>query len=448
MKVKKEKIKKKRPRPDPGKHRYNLPPKEERLKKLKHNEDAITQMILKARDARPAPCEWIEKENHILPNIVNNVYAVNFASPCLKSSLDLIRIAQHVPNTKYRLPNFPSITLRLRPTTGTLFMACNLELIKTTSRGMALYYSHLYRQLIEKIPMILIDVDADGNRVGEPYVGTLEGCLGCSMGQMLNVVGNGVLPQDGVHLMDLLHSDKSNTDYDPGSFPNLIYRGRLEDGSKFCANIANTGKVVLMGLKSKEGVYESYKIVCDVVHNFEDPNVPSDPHKRWKYRLNQLQSDHRFAKEEDDPEAARMTRYSGATGDDGNAGMDDEGSGDEEEELKVLESILQFNSGSSKGGKTQAKGASLLQSQQHEEDGDDNNGEEEEEELPLLYAAALRGQVENVRVLLSQGPDVAVPYPNDPDNTLLIKTLDELDVDTKTREHTQIVHILMERMSK
>lgn len=271
----------------------------------RYNQMVIHLLASMRKNTRPATCGWLSRETHVLPPIVNIVYTMTFESNRFRAPLDLVRFAQYLPNTKYRPPNFAAITIRLRPTTALLYMVGKMTLIRATTRSQALFYCHLNRQIIEQVPVILKDMD---DPLGKPYVGTLEGHLDCSVGEVQNMVGSGVLPQDGVHLTRLLYSNNESVDWDPGGFPNLIYKSRLTNGTPFCANIANTGKVVLMGLKNVAGVYEAYKIVCRVVHEYDDPNTPSDPKERHKYRMRQLEQDPHFIRETDaeDNEAAAM----------------------------------------------------------------------------------------------------------------------------------------------
>jgi len=420
--------------------RPRLLTRKEKLSNLRIVETKLVTMLRKTKNVKPEPCVWLSEETYVLPEVVNIVRSTNLVGPCLKTKLDLVRFGQHLPNSKYRTPNFPSISIRLYPTMARLFQSGNMELIKTTNPGMGLYFSHLYRQLIEKIPLILVDMGPNGEVLGKPYIGTLEGYLGFSFGVTHNIVGNGVLPQDGVHLTNLLNFDRMNTMYDPGSFPNLIYRGKLQDGSRFCANIANTGKVVVMGLKTKEGVYEAYKNVCEKVHNFEDPNVPNDPTERWRYRLTQLYNHPSFKKEADDPEGAKMSRYAEHAGDEYDMDQDDDdededGNGNFDIEIKieneqknrtdVLESIMrdaeqyQVQSNTAGGSTVNPDGVSL--------------------EMPVIYEAAFKGQVDNVKALLIHD-FTAVPYEHDPTNEELVAALEAIP--TKTIQHTQIIHLI------
>jgi TATA-box binding protein (TBP) (component of TFIID and TFIIIB) len=369
-------------------------------------------MLMGMRKAKPPTCAWLTNETYILPAIVNIVYTVTFESPRFKEPLNLVRLAQYMPNVKYRPPNFASVTIRLWPTTALLSMKGKLVLIRCTTRNMALFYSQYYRQLIERVPIIV----KGPNPEDKPYVDTLEGCLDFSIGEMQNVVGNGVLPQDGVHLTRLLYSDQEAVDWDPGGFPNLIYSSKLpHNGKPYCANIAITGKIVLMGLDEIEDVYSAYKIMCGVVHDFEDPNVPSDPKERYKYRLRQLENDSRFIPLTEEA-AATLPRMNDANfmenlGNDmdesvDNNGDDDDNGLDIEALLAPIRVKTEDNNNNNKKKTPAAKKASglafLLDSAQQQQQ------QQQEEPIPLLFEAAYAGQVENVRMILSQpGPDMA-----------------------------------------
>lgn len=242
---------------------------------------------------KDVPCEWLSREKFVLPEVVNVVYTATFASPCIKTKLDLIRLAQYLPNGKYRPPSFAAISIRLYPTAAMIFQSLSLVQIRATTKYMALLYSHLYRNLIENIPLILRQRDAVTGELTKPYIGTLKGMLGYANGTVCNVVGSGFFPQDGVNLTSLLMADEDNSDYNPNKFPNLIYPAIL-DGKRFFANIAMSGKVVFMGCSSETDMYQAYRYMCGVVHDFEDSGAPKDPKQRYLYRFNQMKEDSRF----------------------------------------------------------------------------------------------------------------------------------------------------------
>jgi len=424
---------------------YHLPPphiREQRVKRLRQSIRATYAQMME--DVQPAKCAWLSREKFVLPAVVNIVYSVDFSSPCIASSLDLIRIANQLPNSKYRLPNFPSIAIKLHPTTATLFAKLNVELVKTTTPGMALFFSHIYRQLLERLSLILYDEDTK-----QTYVGTLEGYLGMSTGVIHNVVGNGVLPQDGVHLMNLLHATEDKSDHDPENFPNLIHQCELSNGRMFTANIANTAKIVLMGLKCVEDVHEAYKIMCNKVHQYDDPNVPLDAHERWKYRRRQLQKDPAF----------RGTTEQGGIRDDDDDDNDDHNGNDDEDKNDIIvdsdnnskiTSKSLFETAAASSSSSSDQGTPLSNTGMSSMFGGSGGGgggnhadddDKEEEEEPLLWQAAKAGQVENV-IMLLKDVDLACPYPEtDPLNDALIRELQEMP-DTETRTYALIINHL------
>jgi hypothetical protein len=166
-----------------------------------------------------------------------------------------------------------------------------MTVIRTRTCNMALFYAQLSRQIVEQIP-VLVRYDDDHSLLdNKPHVGKLEGKLQFSNWKVQNVVSSGVLPQRGVNLARLMHALEDRVNYDPGKFPNPIYSGTLSDGvTPFCANISLTGMIVLMGLKYLHQVYEAYRMMCDILHEFEDPNVPAGPRARRDYRVKQLQA--------------------------------------------------------------------------------------------------------------------------------------------------------------
>jgi len=351
-------------------------------KKKKLYETWLANMLKDMRkNTRPAVCKWLSEESYILPEVVNIVYMTSVKSKRFQAPLDLVRLAQFLPNTKYRPPNFAAVTVRLRPTTARIFMAGTLMVIRSITPYMALYYSQMYRQLIERVPLIL-----KGPNIGDkPYIGTLEGYLEFSKGQIQNVVASGALPQDGVHLMRLLDANEEDINYDPGTFTNLFYTGHTSSGHKFCSNIANTGNVVVMGLDTIESIYEAYKITCNVVHDFDDLNVPSNPKERHKYRMKQLQADPRFVTDE----AGIGNKILG--------GEEEEDGGEDDDTNNVavanMEKLL------NRLGDNNADGPAFMQRKVVDIPPPQIQGQEED---PLLFQAALKRQVGNVRYILNQ----------------------------------------------
>lgn len=406
-----------------------LPSKTEREERTAKRDARLHEMLLGMREAQPAVCEWLSLEEYILPKMVNNVYTIHFGSEHFKPPLNMARIAQYRPQAKYRPPSSSVVTLRLYPTTGLLFMGGNMVLIKTTSPGMALYYSHLYRQDLEQTPFIL-KVAGDHNK--ELFVGTLEGRLGFSRGRMENVVGNGILYQDGVHLTKLMHAEDEKVDWEPDAFPNAIYKDVLSDGTPFCANIASTGKIVLMGLKTREGLYEAYRIMSDVVYKFEDPDVPSNPRERYRYRINQLFKQNRLvAQSETDVNPDDLE----AMGDEYD---EDEREAAEDATVDALYNMVMQN----------APSIAALPSQQQQQQQDDQTATVVDgvtEAHMLLSKAAEAGIVDNVLYMLEQeeASITFATWKRDENGRTLADRL-ELSVDPR---HRQIMHLIRGYMS-
>lgn len=380
------------------------------------------------RATKPVVCKWLSEEEHYLPEIVNIVYTFTLESPHFTPPLNMVRLAQFLPNIKYRPPNFAAITIRLNPTTGLLFQRGNWVIIKATSPGEALYYSHMYRRLLEQVPFIL--KNRGSNKL---YIGTLEGKFGFSRGKIENVVGNGILYQEGVHLTRLMEAEDEKVDWEPDAFPNAIYRDHLADGTLFCANIASTGKIVLMGLKTIEGVYEAYKIMCDVVYNFEDPHVPSNPKERYRYRIEQLYRQGRVtrADEEGNIDVENME------------GLGDEYDEDEHEEHdSVLSMILGAVAIPPPGTSTAATAAAAVVASAEGTGEMDND--EQVDVGGLITRAADAGQVENVSMLVEQGGEIAQGvWRRDEKGRLPIERIAE----STDPLHKQVIHVLRKYMN-
>lgn len=341
----------------------------------------------------------------------------------------MIRMTQFLPNCKFRPPSFPSATLRIWPITALVYQEGNAVVIKTTSPGEALYQSHVLRQMLEQIPFILKHPGDD-----KLFIGTLEGRLGFGKGKIDNIVGSGMLYQDGVHLTNLLQAKDSHVDWDPGAFPNAIYRNVLPDGTAFCCNIANTQKIVVMGAKRVRAMFDAYEMTCKVVNEFEDPDVPKDPQLRRRYRLNQLSARNELLlmdashTELFDPD--RVERMSRMTRGDGHG---------EEEEHDLVGAVslhmqtvnMLFEKRRQAAPQPPAASASASASHTMRD---------------LLVRAARAEQVSNVRHMLSDDSPAIVSAVWEKDKETGQTLLDEMIV-SQLERHKEIMHLLKEYMA-
>jgi hypothetical protein len=131
--------------------------------------------------------------------------------------------------------------------------------------------------------------------------------------------------------------------------------------------------------------------MCAVVHDFDDPNVPTEPKARYKYRLRQLETDSRFIASTDEVAMANLPHMNNADFLE-NLGKDvDESLGDDEDNGLDIDALLAPVK--TEPTTTVKKKSTIFAID--DDDGDDTNE-------PLLYVAALKGQVDNVRYILTQ----------------------------------------------
>lgn len=330
---------------------------------------------------KPLPCHWLSEEREVLPKIVNVVSTVELRPESPEYTIDMYRVAEILPNVKYQPKNFAAITMRLGTTAALLFKSGKVVLIRTNVPEEARYYSHLYRELLESIPMYVRNTET-----GEVRMQTLRGHLQFRHWKVENIVGNGVLQQNGVHLTNLLESGGQRCRWEPDSFPNLNYRDTLPNGVVFVTNISDSAKVVIMGVKAREDLYNAFRRTNRLVAHFEDPNAPKDPKKRFRYRMDQLTKQRGIKKKK----RRKKKRKISATTTDGDSDDGDANLTDLVQKFTpiVKKEQTEKSSQSPKGNEKSSHSQSLTGN---------------EEDLSILMEACDAGQVANVEFLMSNG---------------------------------------------
>ena len=68
--------------------------------------------------------------------------------------------------------------------------------------------------------------------------------------------------------------DKSYCDYNPDTFPGLIFH--METPAKICLLIFESGKIVLTGAKTREAIDAAFTTIQPLLRKFEKINLRDD----------------------------------------------------------------------------------------------------------------------------------------------------------------------------
>lgn len=219
----------------------------------------------------------------ILPVNTNFVCKVQLL-PHPEDRFNLLLLASLLPNAKYHQLKFAAVTLRMDNTVVLIFESGKVIMMKGRSASHSLYLMHIYRLMLEALPMTIYDRNTGIVRRNA----TLCGHLGFEGWVVENIVANSRMMQDSVLLGKLSDDHAEQCNYAADGFPGATWWGKLSDGSEFTVKIFDTGKTVYMGVTSTEQVREAHEIICKVLSDYEDTDIPNDPRLRANYRLQHI----------------------------------------------------------------------------------------------------------------------------------------------------------------
>ncbi len=415
--------------------------------------EAAWRLSNASKKLRPYPDVELSRETHHLPKVVNMVCTTKLLNgmdddEVRKANgygINLYRIALNYPNVKYEQKRFAAITLRIWGSTGLLFESGKMVLVSALSKTHALFCAQQYRQWLETVDLLMWDEVEKRS-----YIGNLKGKLNCRDTKVYNVVASGSLFQDGVDLSSLMEAHEDKCSWVPDSFPNGTFGPqKLSDGATFNANVSDrNAKVVIMGVRTVEHVYEAYRYMKALVSDHEDPDAPDDPRKCYLYRMNKLlKSDPRMkAKTRGRKKGKKRKQQEGEDGEEEEAV--------EDQNESILDEIVNWASLS----KNKRNKGMVVKSETATEGEEDGSGlmsfvmdavdfvtsgsnapklhalDGEEHYTPLMKAA-VRKQVNNVQRLVEQGYSVDATTPEG-------KTAYDLVKDSDDPQHKLIATIL------
>lgn len=172
-----------------------------------------------------------------IQNILTTVY--------LGCALDLSYIATHSVNVEYKPATFGAVTMRLHEpkSTANIFASGNMVCLGTKDEKMAEMATKKFARIIR--------------RLGFPVTFTNF--------RITNIVASSDL-NFRPNFNDFYHAYKEFVDYNPETFPGLIYRNGVT------IIVFKSGKVNLTNAKTKQQIYEAY---TDFVQKISRKNINS-----------------------------------------------------------------------------------------------------------------------------------------------------------------------------
>ncbi len=151
--------------------------------------------------------------------------------------IDLNRLSQELPNTRYDPRRFPGLILHVKELGTKVLLFKTGRIVVTGARDM-----ETVKKTIEYVCKLLEKYDVHCQ--GEPDI-TIQ-----------NMVGNGEIYYY-VNLDILAEKDLENAEYNPEQFPGLVYRLKFPNGRQIKFLVFRNGEIVITGAKSIEEMKEA-----------------------------------------------------------------------------------------------------------------------------------------------------------------------------------------------
>jgi len=163
-------------------------------------------------------------------------------STSLEHDIPLEKMASILPNTEYNPEQFPGLVIRIKdPKTSALIFSSG-KVVCTGAKNLEEVHKSLQR-IIEQKKKINITITV------KPEI-TIQ-----------NMVAAGNIYMD-LNLNNLAMT-LDNTEYEPEQFPGLVYKIKNKLHPTFL--LFSNGKIVCTGTKAEEDVYESVKLLIDIL---------------------------------------------------------------------------------------------------------------------------------------------------------------------------------------
>lgn len=232
-------------------------------------------------------CEWgFLPPNRFMYPEISNVVSIMQLLPT-GHTLDLLAIVRSIPTSKYDRKVFPAAILRgCAKTTALVFSTGKVVVVTATSPQMGRFACHVYRLILEDIPMLCRDPETD-KVISAPRIGRLL----FGQWQVKNIVASAFL---GCRIKVAQYARDNNLNYRPDVFSGLMTHVDYTDNTtgrvhKIRCLLFDTGHTVVFSSPrieiTNQVFFQFRKIIRD---HYQDTSGPIAPNQRQKYRMQAL----------------------------------------------------------------------------------------------------------------------------------------------------------------